>query len=822
MKRKRKDRPNFHLDEIGLDSSEWNMFWMGKCWMLIVVLAGVLPQPGGGVHVFVREQKKYAVLFQVAVLPCQYTSVSVRTPVVQWVYKSYCRDTTPDSFSVQDGPSGGVGGGGGGVTWANGATYLDCADSSRTVRTVASLLGSSVTLAEYYKDRDISIINKADLRIADVQWGDSGVYICQVVIADDLEGENEASVELLVLGLSGVPGDLLPGFEWKIMPEWVFVCAVVVGSVLLLLLVGVCWCQCCPHSCCCYVSCCCCPDTCCCPRHLYEAGKGIKTQTPAFTPAFTPYFVSGVPAMVPIAPPSLVPIAPPSLVPIAPPSLVPIAPPSLVPIAPPSLVPIAPPSLVPIAPPSLVDNITPSNGSLLSAGPVQAAGASCHQDQQDSLRVLQYVENQLAHFSPARSSSHQSCAQSELSSLHEGDTTLHHNLRHVHKKTLPVRDERPQPEARRYRDDTPSSPRRYHDDTPSSPRRYHDDTPSSLRRYLDDAPSSPRRYHDDTPSSPRRHPEHPESEPRHNVEDVTPPRRYSDDPPPSSTSRRHGRNHQQHSHSDDYPHLRWNPGSEHLHRWNPGSEHLHRWNPGSEHLHRWNPGSEHLHRWNPGSEHLHRWNPGSEHLHRWNPGSEHLHRKEYQGAGRRSVEELGSRREHEDHGTELEEFSRHPSSPHAPPPLRCYDDHQQPGDFGDERHRRHRKTERDISPLPSPTKRRGTWGAERSAPPPADDDGTFLKRLLERKATLRGADHGRSQDLDTPSKRSGEESGPRRSRLPSNRPEADTADRPSPRCTLTPSPLTPSPLTPSPLTRREGGRDKSRKVVRFSCVQNED
>nr|XP_061830607.1 lipolysis-stimulated lipoprotein receptor-like isoform X2 [Nerophis lumbriciformis] len=692
MKRKRKDRKNFHLDEKGLDSSEWKMFWMGKWWMLILVLAGVLPQPGGGVHVFVREQKKYAVLFQVAVLPCQYTSVSVRTPVVQWVYKSYCRDTTPDSFSVQGGPSGGVGGGGGGVTWANGATYLDCADSSRTVRTVASLLGSSVTLAEYYKDRDISIINKADLRIADVQWGDSGVYICQVVIADDLEGENEASVELLVL-------------------EWVFVCAVLVGGVLLLLLVGVCWCQCCPHSCCCYVSCCCCPDTCCCPRHLYEAGKGIKTQTPAFAPAFTPYFVSGVPAMVPIAPPSL------------------------------------------------VDNITPSNGSLLSAGPVQAAGASCHQDQQDSLRVLQYVENQLAHFSPARSSSHQSCARSELSSLHEGDTTLRHTLRHVQKKTLPVRDERPQPEARRYHDDAPSSPRRYHDDAPSSPRRYHDD-----------APSSPRRYHDDAPSSPRRYPEHPELEARHNVEDVTPPRRYSDDPPPSSTSRRHGRNHQQHSHSDDYPHLRWTPGSEHLHRWNPCSE--------------------------------------------------HLHRKEYQGAGRSSLEELGSkqrggRRDHEDHGTELEEFSRHPSSPHAPPPLRCYDDHHhQPGDGGDERHGRHRKTERDISPLPSPTKRRGTWGAERSAPPPAavnpppssDDDGTFLNRLLERKAKLRGADHGRSQDSDTPSKRSGEESGPRRSRLPSNPPEADR-----------PSPLTPSPLTPSPLTRREDGRDKSRKVTTLLC-----
>lgn len=40
----------------------------------------------------------------------------------------------------------------------------------------------------------------ADLRIGEVQWGDSGVYFCQVTIADDIEGQNEASVELLVLG----------------------------------------------------------------------------------------------------------------------------------------------------------------------------------------------------------------------------------------------------------------------------------------------------------------------------------------------------------------------------------------------------------------------------------------------------------------------------------------------------------------------------------------------------------------------------------------------------------------------------------------------
>lgn len=40
---------------------------------------------------------------------------------------------------------------------------------------------------------------------------------------------------------------------------------------------------------------------------VYEAGKGIKTGTSTpQSPAYPPYFVTGVPTMVPIAPPSLV------------------------------------------------------------------------------------------------------------------------------------------------------------------------------------------------------------------------------------------------------------------------------------------------------------------------------------------------------------------------------------------------------------------------------------------------------------------------------------------------------------------------------------
>lgn len=44
------------------------------------------------------------------------------------------------------------------------------------------------------------LLAEADLRIGELQWGDSGVYFCKVVIADDLEGVNEGQLELLVLG----------------------------------------------------------------------------------------------------------------------------------------------------------------------------------------------------------------------------------------------------------------------------------------------------------------------------------------------------------------------------------------------------------------------------------------------------------------------------------------------------------------------------------------------------------------------------------------------------------------------------------------------
>ncbi|XP_026175917.1 immunoglobulin-like domain-containing receptor 2 isoform X1 [Mastacembelus armatus] len=714
MRRRRKGSSVHQKTSVKFTHRICKMFLTSKWWIFIVFLTGGLPSCCSGVNVFVRDEKRYAVLLQSVVLPCQYTTVSTQTPVVQWVYKSYCRDRTRDSFSFTDSVSGTMGGGvltsgirgaGGGYETRVTASYLDCSDSSRTVRTVASMSGSSITLSEYYKNRDISIINKADLRIGEVQWGDSGVYICKVVISDDLEGQNEASVELLVL-------------------EWVFVAVVALGSVLFLLLVGVCWCQCCPHSCCCYVSCWCCPDTCCCPRHLYEAGKGIKTgsSTPQ-APAYPPYFVSGVPTMVPIAPPSLV---------------------------------------------DKMSSVPPSNGSLLTAVPMHAVGVPYRvpspQDQ-DSLRVLQYVEKQLAHFNPAKSISHHSSSVSELSSLHEGETGFRQTYQNVQKKALPaIPDHDHQPE-----------PQRFHNNLSPEP------------QHNRDSPRSPQRYNDDHDSEPRRCQDGP-----------LPPRRYSVDPPSFTQSRRLGRNQQQQNHCEDNSHNRWNPRSEHLQR------------------------------------KMYRTAERTGSLDELEECAAPCKQRGGRGTEKRE-EEWG------DYDMELAEFCRYPSYRNGPP--QHY--HSNENEVGDnsEYPRQNKKNRQNISPLPSPKKRRGTWDSEHPAPPPPrvkppstssqekDYDSTFLNSLLEHKAKLRGVGQRKSgvrgeEDSDTPSKgsskKSSGESSQHYSRSPTSRSLADPlpsysdtersrTDRPSPQpfSGNTPSSQLPTYSLPG---RREEPRDKSRKV----------
>ncbi|KAG5271946.1 hypothetical protein AALO_G00185980 [Alosa alosa] len=219
--------------------------------------------------------KRYVViLFQPVTLQCQYQTSDLNPPLITWKYKSYCKDpiamalnpSSSDSALAQANP--------------NYDPVIECPDSQRTVRIVASKR-ISVTLGSDYQGRRISITNDADLNIAQTAWGDSGVYLCSVASDQDLTGNGECYTELIVLERKANTTDLLPGIDLLVMEDKLLVALVVIGCFLLLLLIGICWCQCCPHTCCCYVSCPCCPERCCCPRALYEAGKAVKTGVPS-------------------------------------------------------------------------------------------------------------------------------------------------------------------------------------------------------------------------------------------------------------------------------------------------------------------------------------------------------------------------------------------------------------------------------------------------------------------------------------------------------------------------------------------------------------
>ncbi|XP_038657815.1 immunoglobulin-like domain-containing receptor 2 isoform X1 [Scyliorhinus canicula] len=350
-------------------------------WIPILCLAG----GSLGVQVTISEYKKIAMLFQPVVLHCQYSTTSAQQPVVQWRFKSYCKDRTRDAFSIHSTATHISSQKEQSPTWD---PYLDCADNSRTVRVVASRQGSAVTLGEYYKGREITIINSADLQIGRLHWGDSGAYYCSVITPDDIVGNSEQRMELLVLGRSEVVADLLPSFDVEIMPEWAFVGLVLSGSLIFLILLGVCWCQCCPHTCCCYVRCPCCPESCCCPRALYAAGKAVKAGHLTNVGAYPPYYIPRVPIS-----PSVI-------------------------------------DTKPLPPATRVDN--DMGGSVRSGYRIQA------NKEQDSMKVLYYVEKELAQFDPSRRKYEQSSNMSELSSLHDQDTDFRQSFSQTRKQVLPA------------------------------------------------------------------------------------------------------------------------------------------------------------------------------------------------------------------------------------------------------------------------------------------------------------------------------------------------------------------------------------------------
>nr|XP_051692082.1 lipolysis-stimulated lipoprotein receptor isoform X5 [Oryctolagus cuniculus] len=172
--------------------------------------------PAGAIQVTVSDPYHVVILFQPVTLPCSYQMTMTPTaPIVVWKYKSFCRDRVADAFSpasVDNQINAQLAAGNPGYN-----PYVECQDSVRTVRVVATKQGNTVTLGDYYQGRRITITGNADLTFEQTAWGDSGVYYCSVVSAQDLQGNNEAYAELLVLvyaagkaATSGVPSIYAP------------------------------------------------------------------------------------------------------------------------------------------------------------------------------------------------------------------------------------------------------------------------------------------------------------------------------------------------------------------------------------------------------------------------------------------------------------------------------------------------------------------------------------------------------------------------------------------------------------------------------------
>uniref|UniRef100_A0A2K5WNG2 Lipolysis stimulated lipoprotein receptor n=1 Tax=Macaca fascicularis TaxID=9541 RepID=A0A2K5WNG2_MACFA len=112
--------------------------------------------PARAIQVTVSNPYHVVILFQPVTLPCTYQMTSTPTqPIVIWKYKSFCRDRIADAFSpasVDNQLNAQLVAGNPGYN-----PYVECQDSVRTVRVVATKQGNAVTLGDYYQGRKITI-----------------------------------------------------------------------------------------------------------------------------------------------------------------------------------------------------------------------------------------------------------------------------------------------------------------------------------------------------------------------------------------------------------------------------------------------------------------------------------------------------------------------------------------------------------------------------------------------------------------------------------------------------------------------------------------
>ncbi|XP_053912806.1 immunoglobulin-like domain-containing receptor 1 [Cuculus canorus] len=239
---------------------------LGRCRgaPLLLLLAG-LPAGYLSLMVTVQDVERYTTLFASVTLKCDYsTSAQLQDVVVTWRFKSFCKDPIFDYYSVSYQAGLGLGQ----------DPSTDCNDSQRKVRIVIQKSGQKEpVLGIDYQQRKITIQNRADLVISEVMWWDHGVYYCTVEAPGDTSGDADKEVKLIVL-------------------HWLTVLFIVLGGLLLLMLIGICWCQCCPQYCCCHVPCVCCPTRCCCNEEVLERHRFMK-QAQALAPWMAPKMFYG-------------------------------------------------------------------------------------------------------------------------------------------------------------------------------------------------------------------------------------------------------------------------------------------------------------------------------------------------------------------------------------------------------------------------------------------------------------------------------------------------------------------------------------------------
>ncbi|XP_056145352.1 immunoglobulin-like domain-containing receptor 1a isoform X1 [Lampris incognitus] len=221
------------------------------------------------IQVIVPETERSTALFASVILRCDYsTSANPQEVLVTWRYKSFCKDPVLEYYS----------------TAYQAALQLgqdpanDCPDRQRTLRTVIQKRGSNeAMLGSEYRERKITMQNKADLVITEVMWWDNGVYFCSIDAPGDTTGDSDREVKLIVY-------------------HWLTVLFIIIGALLLIMLFCICCCQCCPQKCCCYVRCPCCPQTCCCPEKVVMQHRMLRDAQKAMTP-----WLHGQPIYAPIS-----------------------------------------------------------------------------------------------------------------------------------------------------------------------------------------------------------------------------------------------------------------------------------------------------------------------------------------------------------------------------------------------------------------------------------------------------------------------------------------------------------------------------------------